>query len=48
VDIINVGEWLAVGNPKIRGHFGDLGIDGWIILKPILKKQNVKLWSRFI
>jgi hypothetical protein len=32
---------------KVRYHFGDLGIDGRIILKWILKKSGVKVYTGF-
>jgi hypothetical protein len=32
---------------KERDHTTDLGIDGIIILTPVLKKQGVKFWSGF-
>jgi len=32
-------------NLKCRDNLGDLGIDGTIILRRILKKRITKLWS---
>jgi hypothetical protein len=35
-------------NLKGRDHLGDLGVDGKIILKRILGKQDVRMWTAFI
>jgi hypothetical protein len=32
-------------NLKERNHLGDLGVDGNIILKCVLKTQSVRVWS---
>jgi len=32
---------------EIRGQLGCLGVDGKIILKRILKRQNGKVWTGF-
>jgi len=34
-----VGSWW--GNQRERGHWGDLGIDGWIILGWISRRWDV-------
>jgi hypothetical protein len=31
-----------------RDHLGELGIDGRKILKQIIKKQSVRVWTGFI
>jgi hypothetical protein len=36
------------GYLKERSHLEDLGIDGRIILKWILKKENGKLWTELM
>ena len=35
------------GNPKERDHWGDLGVDGWIILGWISKRWDVGMWTEF-
>jgi hypothetical protein len=35
-------------NLKERDNLGDLAIDGRIIFKWVLEKQNVRVWSGFI
>jgi hypothetical protein len=37
-----------MGNVKVRDHLGDLGVNGRIILKWILKKQFERVWTAFI
>jgi hypothetical protein len=39
-------NWLE--NLKETGHFENPNIDGWIILKWILKKKNGKVWTEFM
>jgi hypothetical protein len=34
-------------NLKKRGHWEEIGVDGRIILKWILKKQNGRMWIGF-
>ena len=33
-----------VGKPEGRNHWGDLGVDGWIILGRITRRWDVGLW----
>jgi hypothetical protein len=37
-----------LGHQKGRDHFGDLGSDRRIILKWILQKEDVRVWTKFI
>jgi hypothetical protein len=39
---------ISVGSFKGRDYLEDLGIEGRIILKWILEKQNRNLWTGFI
>jgi hypothetical protein len=39
---------ILVRNLKKRDRFEDLGVDGRIILKPLLNKQNGNVWTDFI
>jgi hypothetical protein len=39
---------FGLENLKGRDHLGDLGIDGKKILKWILGKLGVEVWTRFI
>jgi hypothetical protein len=34
-------------NTKGRDYLGDLGLDGTIVLKWILKKKGVRVWTGF-
>jgi hypothetical protein len=43
---VHTGFWW--GELKDRDHFKDLSIDGRIILKYILKKQNGRTWTGLI
>jgi hypothetical protein len=36
------------GNPENRDHYDDLGIDGMITLKLILKKWNGRAWTGLV
>jgi hypothetical protein len=40
------GFWLE--NLRGRDRFGDLGVDGRILLKRILKKLGMKMWIGFV
>jgi hypothetical protein len=35
-------------NPKGRGNMEDLVIDGRMILRRILQKQDVRVWTGFV
>jgi len=38
-----IGSWL--GNQRERDHWGDLGVDGWIILGWISRRWDVGMWT---
>ena len=38
-----IGSWW--GNRRERDHWGDLGIDGWIILECISRRWDVGMWT---
>jgi len=40
------GEYrIFVGNRRERDHWGDLGIDAWIILGWISRRWDVGMWT---
>jgi len=46
--VARMGEekvWVWVGKPEGRNHWGDLGVDGWIILGWIFRKWDVGIWT---
>ena len=36
---------VLVGNRRERDHWGDLGVDGWIILGWISRRWDVGIWN---
>ena len=38
-----IGSWW--GNQKKRDHWGDLGVDGWVILGWISRRWDVGMWT---
>jgi len=36
---------VLVGNPKVKNHLEELGVDGSIILSCISRKWDVGLWT---
>jgi len=40
-----IGSWW--GNRRERNHWGDLGVDGWIILGRISRRWDVGMWTGF-
>jgi len=48
--VARVGEerenyMFLVGNRWERDHWGDLGVDGWIILEWISRRWDVGIWT---
>ena len=38
-----IGSWW--GNRRERDHWGDLGVDGWIILGRISRRWDMGIWT---
>jgi len=38
-----IGSWW--GNRRERDHWGDLGVDGWVILGRISRWWDVRIWT---
>ena len=36
---------VLVGKPEGKSHWGDLGVDGWIILGWISRRWDVDIWT---
>ena len=36
---------VLVGKPEGRDHWGDLGVDGWIIISCISRRWDVGIWT---
>jgi len=36
---------VLVGKPEEKNHWGDLGVDGWIILGWISRRLDVGIWT---
>ena len=36
---------VLVGKPEGKNHWGDLGVDGWIILGWISKRWDIGTWT---
>ena len=36
---------ILVGKPEGKNHWGDLGVDGWIILGWICRRWNMGIWT---
>jgi len=36
---------VLVGKPEGRNQWGDLGVDGWIILEWISRRWDVGIWT---
>jgi hypothetical protein len=41
-------SYIYFENVKGRDHLGVTGVDEWMILKRILKKLNIRMWTGFI
>jgi len=38
-----IGSWW--GNRRERDHWGDVGVDGWLILERISRRWDVGIWT---
>jgi hypothetical protein len=36
---------VLMGKPEGRSHWGDLVVDGWIILRQISRRWDVGMWT---
>jgi len=36
---------VLVGKPEGKNHWGDLGVDGWIILRMMFRRWDVGIWT---
>jgi len=36
---------VLVGKPEGKRHWGDVGVDGWIILQRISRRWDVGIWT---
>ena len=36
---------VLLGKPEGRNHWGDLGVDGWIILGWLSRRWDVGIWT---
>jgi len=36
---------VLVGKPEGRNHWGDLSVDGWIILGRVSRRWDVGIWT---
>ena len=36
---------VLVGKPEERDHWGDIGVDGWIILRRISRRWDLGIWT---
>ena len=37
--------FVLLGKPEGKSHWGDLGVDGWIILGWISRRWDVGIWT---
>jgi hypothetical protein len=45
---ISCANKILVRKPEEKDMLGELGVDGRIILKLILKNYDVRMWTRFV